>query len=121
MFKKLLIFAAAASAFAFATPAYAATKADAMRWEAAYQALSVVDVAQTVTCLKRDICEETNPLFGSNPKAWKLVAAKLAVGTFHYAIVDRLADQDPKLALRVAQVSVALQGGVVMLNARVFF
>lgn len=118
---KRLTIICATSALALAAPAQAATKADAMKWEAAYQVLSAVDVAQTVYCLDRGTCEETNPLFGSNPKAWKLIAAKVAFGGLHYVLVDRLANKDPKTALRVAQISVALQGTVVVLNARFSF
>src|SRR4051812_11101710 len=67
MMKKLII--AAALCCASTTPALAATKADAMKWEVGYQVLSAVDAAQTIYCLRHDPdCEEANPLFGKHPK-----------------------------------------------------
>lgn len=120
MMKRLII--AAALCCASTTPALAAIKADAMKWEAGYQVLSAIDTAQTVYCLHHDPdCEESNPLFGKHPKAWKLVAAKVVFGGLHFVLVDRLANPNPKAALRVAQISVVLQGTIVGLNARVIF
>lgn len=120
MQKCLLLAAFAASACA--APAAAATKADVMKWELGYQALTVADTALTIQCLHHvNGCEEANPLFGKHPKAWQLIAAKAAFGGLHFVLVDRLADKNPKMALRVAQVSVVLQGAIVGLNARVVF
>jgi hypothetical protein len=117
--KKFII---AAALLCASTPALAATKADAMRTETVFLALSAVDLGQTVYCLdKVKGCEEANPIFGKHPKAWQLIAAKVAFGGLHFVLVDRLADKNPKAALRVAQVSVVLQGTIVGLNARVIF
>lgn len=112
----------AAVVLAYAAPAAAATKADAMHWELGYQLLNVADTATTIYCLDRvSGCEESNPLFGKHPKAWKLIAAKAVFGGLHFVLVDRLANHNPKAALRVAQISVFAQGTIVGLNARVVF
>src|SRR6185503_4993554 len=81
----------AAALLAAGAPASAATKADAMRTEAAYEAFNVLDVAETVDCLGRDTCEEGNPLFGRHPSPAKLIVAKALVGALHFVIVDRIA------------------------------
>ena len=86
-----------------------------------YLALSAVDAAETISCLHRDICEEGNPLFGKHPSATKLIVAKFGLGLVHFAVFSRLNDRNPKAALRLAQVSCAVQGGVVLLNARFSF
>lgn len=118
--KRFLI--AAAALAAIASPSAAATKADAMRWETGFQVLSAADLGMTIYCLdKVKGCEEANPVFGKHPKAWQLIAAKAAFGGLHFVLIDRIANRDPKLALRLAQVSVVLQGAVVGLNMRVVF
>lgn len=118
MIRRVIIAAALA---ATAVPAQAATKADVMKWELGYQVLNIADVAATAICLHQPTCEETNPIFGKHPKVWKLVAAKVVFGGLHYVLIDKLADKDTKTALRIAQVSVLLQGTVVGLNIRATF
>lgn len=119
--RKLFVLAAAA-AFAIPTPALAeSTRAAALKWEFAYQTLNVVDAAQTIDCLNRNTCDEANPLWGKHPKAGTIIAAKLVMGAVHFALFDRMRDRNPKAALRLAQISTGLQGGVVLLNARFTF
>jgi hypothetical protein len=93
----------------------------AMKWETTFLALSAVDAAQTIHCLKRDLCEEANPIFGKHPSPGTIVASKLAGGLLHYALIKELNKRDPRMALRTAQISAALQGGVVAMNARIAF
>ena len=93
----------------------------AMKWETTFLALSAVDTAQTIRCLKRDLCEEANPLFGKHPSAGTIIASKLGGGLLHYALINELNKRDPKMALRTAQISAGLQGGVVAMNARIAF
>jgi len=96
-------------------------QSSAMKWETTFLALSAVDAAQTIRCLKRDLCQEANPLFGKHPSAATIVGSKLAGGLLHYALINDLNKRDPKLALRTAQISAGLQGGVVAMNARISF
>jgi hypothetical protein len=127
-----------AAALTFATPALAEqptyrltdpgfdlslqrTHDAALKWEVAYLALSAIDTAQTISCLNRGECDEANPLFGRHPSSTKLIAAKVVFGAVHFAIFERLNDHNPKAALRMAQISAGLQGGVVLLNARFTF
>jgi hypothetical protein len=92
------------------------TRSDVMKWEAAFLVLSAADLAITVRCLERNECEELNPIFGKHPKTSTLVGAKVGAGIVHYLAIDFIARRDPKLALRLAQVSVVVQGGVVGFN-----
>lgn len=96
-------------------------KSAALRWEMAYLALSAIDTFQTIECLERGICQEANPLFGKNPSATKLVLAKVGAGLVHFYAFKHTVDRSPKTALRFAQVSAAIQGSVVLLNARFTF
>jgi len=117
--KKIILAVALA---ATATPSLAATRADAMHWELAYEALNVADAAETIYCLERNRgCEEANPLMGKHPSPAKVIVAKAILGGLHFVIVDHVARKSPKTALRIAQISVALQGAVVGLNARIVF
>ena len=97
------------------------TKSAALKWELGYLALSAIDTAQTIECLNRNACEEGNPLFGKHPSATKLVLAKAGLSLVQFALFSKLNSRDPKMALRAAQISCGLQGGVVMLNARFAF
>jgi len=86
-----------------------------------YLALSAIDAVQTIECLKRGACQEVNPIFGKRPSTKTIVISKIGGGLAHFALFSYLNDRNPKLALRGAQVSFALQGTVVALNARVAF
>ena len=97
------------------------TRSAAYKWEAGFLVLSALDGAETIGCIHRDKCTEFNPIWGHHPSAGKIVAAKLGLGLLHFGVFKLIADRDPKTALRVAQVSAAVQGGIVMLNARVAF
>lgn len=122
--RRLFTSAALFAAFVVATPAHAdpwATKRAAVRWEAVYLALNVIDTAQTINCLNRDLCEEGNPLVGRNPSTFKLIAVKAALAGAHLIVFDHLNARNPKAALRWAQIGVATQGGVVLLNLRMGF
>jgi hypothetical protein len=97
------------------------TKAAALKWELGYLALSAIDAAQTIDCLNRDICKEGNPLFGKKPATTKLLLAKVGLGAIQFAAFSYANERNPKTALRLAQVTCLVQGGVVMLNARFTF
>jgi hypothetical protein len=79
---------------------------------AGYLALSAIDAGQTIHCLDRGICEEGNPIFGKHPSAKKLILAKVGLGALHFVAFKALNDRNPRAALRLAQVSCAVQGGV---------
>lgn len=115
---KRALCAALAATILIATPAHA----DAWeKREIAYQVLNVIDMAQTLDCLDRNICHETNPLLGRNPSAQKLIAVKAVGGALHYAIARALRDRDPDAAKWFQIISIAVQGGVVAANARFTF
>ena len=97
------------------------TKSAAYKWEAAFLALSAVDAAETISCLNRARCTEHNPIWGSHPSTGTIVAAKLGLGLIHFGVFKLIADRDPHTALRAAQISAAVQGGVVMLNVHSAF
>ena len=99
----------------------ASSKSAALKWELSYLALSAIDTAQTIDCLNRGTCSEANPLFGKHPTPSKLIAAKLAAGALHFAVFTHTNARDSKTALRFAQISAGVQGGVVLLNARFMF
>jgi hypothetical protein len=97
------------------------TKSAAYKWEGAFLALSAIDAAETISCLNRNRCTEGNFIWGHHPSTAKIIAGKLALGLVHFTVFKLVADHDPHTALRVAQVSAAVQGGVVLLNAHVVF
>jgi hypothetical protein len=120
--------AAAALSLSVSAPASAETawngantKSSALKWELSYLARSAIDAGQTMECLHRDICQEGNPLFGKHPSAGTLILAKVGFGLAHFLVFSRLNDHNPKAALRLAQVSCAVQGSIVALNARFTF
>lgn len=96
-------------------------QAEALRWEIAYLTLSALDAAQTIDCVGRGACTELNPLFGKRPSATKIILAKTIGGALHFWAFSRLNKNNPKMALRGAQISAGLQGAVLVLNARVAF
>jgi hypothetical protein len=97
------------------------TKSAALKWELGYLALSAIDTAQTIDCLNRELCVEGNPILGKHPSSLKLIAGKVGLGLLHFTAFSRINDKNPRGALRVAQISCALQGTVVGLNARFTF
>lgn len=86
-----------------------------------YQALNVVDVIQTVTCLEAGRCHETNPTFGRNPHRTKLVASKMVFGALHYAMTRYLLKNHNEMVDEWMIGSIVLQGGVVMWNMQFCF
>ena len=97
------------------------TKSAAYKWEAAFLALSAIDAAETISCLNRATCTEHNPIWGHHPSTGTTVAAKLGLGLVHFGVFKLIADRDPHTALRAAQISAAVQGGVVLLNLHTVF
>lgn len=92
------------------------TKSAAYKWEAGFLALSAIDAAETISCLNRNRCTEGNFIWGHHPSTGTIVAAKLGLGLVHLGIIKLIADRDPHTALRAAQISAAVQGGVVLLH-----
>lgn len=85
-----------------------------------YQALTVVDVAQTMRALD-DPCKcyrEQNPIFGKNPSDFQLVATSLAFNAAHAYLVLRMVetDQPEWLIKTVTYGSIAVRAGVVYHN-----
>jgi hypothetical protein len=94
------------------------TRRAALRWETAFVILSAADLIMTVQCIEAKKCVEANPLAKSHSTG-KMIAIKSALTLGHFLFVKRLSERDPKAALRIAQVSVGVQGGIVGLNLRV--
>lgn len=97
---------------------YASTIRAAKRAEAGYLVLKAVDFAQTAHCLNRDTCTEANPLFSKHPSTGKLLAATVASGAIQYVAFRIALKENPRFALRLAQVSLGVQGITVALNFR---
>lgn len=97
------------------------TQSEALKWEIAYQVLNAVDAAQTIYVIETGRGVEANPLFGKKPKPFVIIAAKASWGVVHFLTVSQITKKNPKLGLRVAQISVIGQGAVVGLNARFVF
>lgn len=53
--------------------------------------------------------QEGNPIFGKHPSAKKLILAKVGLGALHFVAFKALNDRNPRAALRLAQVSCAVQ------------
>ena len=118
--------AAAVLSLTMPTPAQAQTafrtqQSDALKWELGYIGLNAIDAVQTIHCLDRGKCTEGNPIFGRHPSTTKLILGKLGFGLLHFAAFSHMNDRNPKAAMRFAQVSCFIQGGVVLLNARIAF
>ena len=85
-----------------------------------YQALTAVDVAQTMRALDHP-CEcyyEANPLYGKNPSDFQLVATTLAFNAAHAYLVLRMIEtgQPEWLIKTVTYGSIAVRAGVVYHN-----
>lgn len=127
-YKLLIAFLAAALSLALPAEAcaqtarsYDATKSAADKWEAGFLALSAIDAAETISCLDRNVCNESNPIWGKHPSTGKIILTKLGLGAVHFVTFKLIERKDPRTALRAAQISAIVQGGVVLLNAHVAF
>ena len=89
--------------------------------EITYQALNVVDAAQTIYFLHTDKAHELNPLLTSHPSVLQILAFKAAMGVGHYALMEAVYDYNPKLARGLEYFTIAIQGTVVGLNLRYSF
>lgn len=127
--KKLLIIFIAFVLSCFATPVMAqdnsdkyriVTEKEVMKWETGFVVSSALDLAITVQCIEAGKCVEANPLAKSHSTT-EMIAIKSVLTLGHYLFVKRLAKRNPKAALRFAQVSVGIQGGVVGLNLATVF
>jgi hypothetical protein len=85
-----------------------------------YQALTVVDVAQTMRALDHPCgCYyEANPLYGKNPSDFQIVATTLAFNAAHAYLVLRMVEtgQPEWLIKTVTYGSIAVRAGVVYHN-----
>ena len=108
----------AAPLLAFSTPAYAEPLP---KLEYAWQALNIIDTAQTAHCLDKGTCEEANPLIGKHPSTGKLIAYKAGMGAMHFGVTRLLQEIAPEWVRPWEIVSVAVQGGVVVANMRFVF
>jgi hypothetical protein len=117
MIKKLLFAAALfAPAPAMAETDYSATIKAAKTTEYIYLGLSAADLVQTLSFDSDTV--ETHPFYRKNPRPARIIAAKLAGGAIHYTAFRLALKENPRFALRMAQVSVVVQGGIVGMNLR---
>ncbi len=88
-----------------------------------YQALTVVDVAQTMRALDHPCgCYyEANPLYGKNPSDFQIIATTLAFNAAHAYIVLRMVetDQPEWLIKAVTYTSIAVRAGIVYHNFQI--
>jgi hypothetical protein len=115
MTTKMLVRAAILATLVSTAPARADGFAER---EIAFQALNLLDAAQTVSCLNRNVCREGNPLFGSNPSTGKVMGIKAGFGVLHYVVARFIHDRDPGAAKIFQIATIAIQGGVVAANLR---
>jgi hypothetical protein len=97
------------------------TRSAAYAWEAGFLALSAIDAVETISCLDKNRCMEGNFIWGSHPSSGKVIAAKVGLGLIHFGLFKLLVDHNPHTALRAAQISAAVQGGFVVVNAHKAF
>lgn len=91
-----------------------------MTTEMIYVGLSAADLFITVGCIKANKCSEANPLAKSHSST-AMIAVKAGLTVGHFLFTKELAERNPKAALRFAQISVGLQGGVVGINIVTLF
>jgi len=94
---------------------------DIVQLEIAYQVLNVADGALTIACLKRDDCQEDNPIYGKHPKVGVVIGAKVLSGAIHYWVTRSLAEEHPGFTRVWGWFSMTVQGGVVGLNMSQLF
>jgi hypothetical protein len=97
------------------------TPADIKRLEIAFQLLNAADAVSTVVCLKREDCQENNPIYGKHPRPIVVVGAKAVAGAVHYWAMRSLLPDHPGLARAFGWFSVTVQGSVVGLNMSQLF
>lgn len=89
--------------------------------ELMFQALNLLDAVETVGCLEAGKCAERNPVYGKNPHRSVIVASKVATGALHYLVTRYMLKQHNAWTDEWLITTVAIQGGVVMWNARFCF
>ena len=90
--------------------------------EYVWQALNIVDAAQTIHCVRTiDGCYEANPLLGKHPSTGKIIAFKAANGVGHLLVTRYLQKHKPHLVKKWEIISIGIQGTVVVANLRVVF
>lgn len=97
------------------------TPSDIKGLEVTFQLLNAADAISTVACLKREDCQENNPIYGKHPKPIVVVGAKTVVGAVHYWVMRSLLPEHPGMARAFGWFSVTVQGGVVGLNMTQLF
>lgn len=110
-----------------ASPVSAQSVADRIKLippeEWVYQALTVVDVVQTMKALD-DPCDcfrEANPLYGSNPSDFQLVATTLAFNAVHAYVVLRMVESDTPdwIVKTLIYSSIVVRSGVIYHNFKI--
>jgi hypothetical protein len=94
---------------------------DVDQLEYTFQALNLIDLAQTASCLSARRCSEANPILGRNPSIGALVGLKLGTGLLHFAATRWLLAEHPKSVKPFLWGSIAIQGGVVGWNMQYVF
>lgn len=89
--------------------------------EIAFHVLNAADATSTVVCLRRDDCQEENPIYGKRPKAIMVIGAKALTSGVHYWVMRTLLPEHEGTAKAFGWLSLAIQGSVVGLNMRQLF
>jgi len=86
--------------------------------EVGFQALNIIDMAQTMKCMDMPTCHETNPILGRRPSKLALAGFTAATGIGHFFVVKALSKTDRDLAKIFAITISAGLGIVVVMNYR---
>jgi len=84
--------------------------------ELVFQALNMVDAAQTCSFISRGTAIELNPILGSNPSCEEVVGFKIAAGALHYLVAKILNHHDEKAAKIFQITTIGIQGAAVTWN-----
>ncbi|WP_159865399.1 hypothetical protein [Novosphingobium sp. 9U] len=95
--------------------------ADIKGLEIAFHLLNAADAISTVACLKREDCQEQNPIYGKRPKAAMVIGAKALTSGVHYWVMRTLLPEHPGMARAFGWFAVTVQGSVVGLNMSQLF
>ena len=92
-----------------------------VKLEMTWQALNVIDAAETLYFIHRDTTRELNPILGPRPSPIQVIGLKTVAGFAHYYFMDKLYDYNPVYAKRAEYFTIFAQGMIVGLNFKYVF
>jgi hypothetical protein len=91
-------------------------RADATRWMIAGLAMSAADAVITDSCLRKNVCTEVNPIYGSRPSTAKLFGMKAGIGAMQWLYFTHLRRKNPAAARSYARTTLVVNAGLVAFN-----